>query len=70
MTGSGVTSPIAFARQLTRVDTDFAERACAAYGGVYIVVSLVWLWAAEGKLPDRSDAVGAAVCLLGTALHK
>jgi small multidrug resistance family-3 protein len=49
----GVASLIAFARLLTRVDADFAGCAYAAYGGIYIVASPVWLWAAEGRLPDR-----------------
>ena len=40
----------------------------AAYGGVYIVVSLLWLWLAEGAKPDRWDLIGAAICLAGTAL--
>jgi small multidrug resistance family-3 protein len=51
--GPGVASLIAFARLLTRVDADFAGCAYAAYGGIYIVASPVWLWAAEGRLPDR-----------------
>jgi small multidrug resistance family-3 protein len=42
-----------FAFRLTRVDTVFAGRAYAAYGGVYIASSLVWLWAFEGVRPDR-----------------
>jgi small multidrug resistance family-3 protein len=40
----------------------------AAYGGVYIVASLLWLWLAEGAKPDRWDLIGAAICLAGTAL--
>ena len=33
----------AFAFALTRVDSAFAGRAYAAYGGIYIAASLVWL---------------------------
>lgn len=54
-----------FAYLLTRVDTDAAGRAYAAYGGAYIASSILWLWLAEGHRPDRWDVVGAAVCLFG-----
>ncbi len=58
----------AFAWLLTLVDASVAGRAFAAYGGVYIAASLVWLWAVEGVRPDRWDTVGAALCLVGAAL--
>ena len=57
-----------FAFLLTRVDAVFAGRAYAAYGGVYIASSLVWLWVFEGVRPDRWDLIGAAVCVLGAGL--
>ena len=65
---AGVAALIAFAWFLTRVDTAFAGRAYAAYGGVYIAGSLAWLWAVEGHRPDRWDTAGAAVCLAGAAM--
>ena len=40
----GVVSLVLFAWLLTRIESDFAGRAYAAYGGVYIAVSLMWLW--------------------------
>jgi small multidrug resistance family-3 protein len=64
----GVISLIAFAWLLTRVDVEFAGRAYAAYGGVYIACSLIWLWAVEGLRPDRWDLSGALICLLGAGL--
>lgn len=57
-----------FASLLTRIDVDLAGRAYAAYGGIYIASSLLWLWLVEGKVPDRWDLVGSAVALLGTAI--
>ncbi|MGO4705824.1 YnfA family protein [Microvirga sp. 2MCAF38] len=57
-----------FAYLLTLVETDAAGRAYAAYGGVYIVASLLWLWAIEGVRPDRWDVVGGCICLLGAAI--
>jgi small multidrug resistance family-3 protein len=58
----------AFAWVLTRIDSDFAGRAYAAYGGVYIAASLGWLWAVEGARPDRWDLVGTTLCLTGAAV--
>lgn len=64
----GVLSLIVFAHALTRVDADFAGRAYAVYGGIYIAASLVWLWAVENKMPDRWDLIGASLCLAGAAV--
>jgi small multidrug resistance family-3 protein len=61
----GMASLALFAWLLTRVDADFAGRAYAAYGGIYIAASLIWLWLAEGKPPDRWDITGAAICVAG-----
>jgi small multidrug resistance family-3 protein len=54
-----------FAWLLTRVQLDFAGRAYAAYGGVYIAASLLWLWLVEDQVPDPWDLAGAALCLAG-----
>jgi small multidrug resistance family-3 protein len=43
-------------------------RVYAAYGGVFVVLSLAWGWAVDGQLPDRFDALGALLCLAGVAL--
>ncbi|MBI4389592.1 MAG: YnfA family protein [Nitrospinae bacterium] len=64
----GMASLAAFALLLTRIDSVFAGRAYAAYGGVYIAASLLWLWTVEGQRPDRWDMLGAAVCLAGAAV--
>jgi small multidrug resistance family-3 protein len=64
----GIVSLMLFAWLLTRVDSDAAGRAYAAYGGIYICASLVWLWAVEGVRPDRWDVSGAALCLIGTCV--
>ena len=50
------------------VDSDAAGRTYAAYGGVYIVASVLWLWLVEGSRPDRWDISGAVICLIGTAV--
>lgn len=57
-----------FATALTRIDTANAGRAYAAYGGIYILSSLFWLWLVESVRPDRWDALGATICLVGAAI--
>jgi small multidrug resistance family-3 protein len=64
----GMVSLALFAYLLTLVDSAAAGRAYAAYGGIYIVASLAWLWIIEGVRPDRWDGIGAAICLVGAAL--
>ena len=64
----GILALIAFAYLLTKIDTAFAGRAYAAYGGVYIAASLGWLWLVEGARPDRWDMIGAVVCVTGAAI--
>ena len=61
----GIASLIGFALALTRVDSAFAGRAYAAYGGIYIAASLVWLWIVEGQIPTRTDLLGAALAIVG-----
>ena len=65
---AGLLSLTAFAWLLTRVDAGFAGRAYAAYGGVYVAGSLLWLWVAEGAAPSRTDVLGTGLCLLGAAV--
>ncbi|RFU70657.1 YnfA family protein [Peribacillus saganii] len=43
-------------------------RVYAAYGGVFIIISLLWGWAADKKAPDLYDWVGAAICLIGVSV--
>jgi small multidrug resistance family-3 protein len=59
----GVAALVLFALALTRVDSANAGRAYAAYGGIYILSSLLWLWGFENTRPD-----GAAVCLVGSGI--
>ncbi|MBC6975478.1 YnfA family protein [Bacillus sp. Xin] len=40
-------------------------RVYAAYGGVFIVMSLLWGWMVDKKTPDIFDFAGAAICLIG-----
>ena len=64
----GIASLALFAYLLTLVEAEHAGRAYAAYGGVYIVASIMWLWTVEGARPDRWDVIGGAICLFGAAI--
>ena len=57
-----------FATLLTRIDTLFAGRNYATYGGIYIIASLVWLWVVERQSPDRWDLLGSVFCLAGAMI--
>ena len=43
-------------------------RVYAAYGGVFIALSVLWGWGVERVVPDRYDLLGAGVCLLGVMI--
>jgi small multidrug resistance family-3 protein len=43
-------------------------RVLAAYGGVFIVGSLLWGVAFDGFRPDRYDLIGAGICLAGVGV--
>lgn len=62
----GIAAHVGFAYLRTQIDVSHAGRAYAAYGGIYVAASLVWLWAIEGARPDRWDTVGGASCIVGT----
>lgn len=40
----------------------------AAYGGAFIVLSLLWGWMVDGVRPDTPSIVGAVVALIGAAI--
>ena len=37
----------------------------AAYGGVFIALSILWGWLIDGLRPDTYDIIGGLVCLVG-----
>lgn len=57
-----------FAYLLTLIESEHAGRAYAAYGGVYIVAAIGWLWLIESAKPDKWDVLGAVICLTGAAI--
>ncbi|WP_059172057.1 YnfA family protein [Bacillus sp. FJAT-27445] len=43
-------------------------RVYAAYGGVFIIIAVLWGWAIDRKTPDLYDWLGAAICLVGVSI--
>ena len=43
-------------------------RVYAAYGGVFIVLALLWGWAVDGVRPDGPSLWGAGIALIGAAV--
>ncbi|MCQ0090312.1 MULTISPECIES: YnfA family protein [Rhodobacterales] len=64
----GVLSLVAFAWLLAQVQTPAAGRSFAAYGGIYVAASILWMWLIEGQRPDRWDLIGTAATLVGAAI--
>jgi small multidrug resistance family-3 protein len=48
-------------------DANFG-RILAAYGGIFVVGSLVWGRVVDGFRPDRFDLAGATICLIGVGV--
>jgi small multidrug resistance family-3 protein len=43
-------------------------RVYATYGGIFIVMALVWAWKVDGFKPDRYDIIGALIALIGACI--
>lgn len=43
-------------------------RLYAAYGGVFIVLSLLWSWKVDGDIQDLYDMIGGAIALVGVGI--
>src|SRR5262249_3761249 len=43
-------------------------RVYAGYGGVFVVLSILWGWIVDRVLPDKFDLIGGVVALLGVAI--
>lgn len=64
----GLVSLVLFAWALALVPGEAAGRAYAAYGSIYILASILWLWTVEARVPDRWDMIGLVFCLVGGAV--
>lgn len=61
----GIISLITFAYLLTKVNLEFAGRAYAIYGGIYIISSLLWLYFVEKQGFNKWDIFGSAIIFIG-----
>jgi small multidrug resistance family-3 protein len=43
-------------------------RVYAAYGGIFIVLSILWGWGIDRKAPDKFDLVGGMIALIGVLI--
>lgn len=43
-------------------------RVYAAYGGVFIILAILWGWGIDKETPDFYDWFGAAICLVGVSI--
>jgi small multidrug resistance family-3 protein len=43
-------------------------RVYAAYGGAFVILSVLWGWGVDGIAPDRFDVLGALICLAGVGV--
>lgn len=64
----GTVSLWAFAYLLTFVESEYAGRAYAAYGAVYICSSIIWMWIIEKNPPDKFDVLGVLICFIGAGI--
>jgi small multidrug resistance family-3 protein len=43
-------------------------RTYATYGGIFIVMALIWAWKVDGFKPDKYDIAGALIALTGVCI--
>jgi small multidrug resistance family-3 protein len=43
-------------------------RVYAAYGGIFIVLAILWGWLVDKKTPDTFEIIGAFVALIGAGI--
>lgn len=64
---SGATLLIAYGFIPTLQPANFG-RVYAAYGGVFIILSILWGWKIDNIKPDLYDLIGGAIALIGVAV--
>ena len=64
----GLAALVLFAWLLTLAPAAHAGRAYAAYGGIYIAASLLWLRMVEGQRPDMWDIIGGALAIVAAGI--
>ncbi len=67
LAGAGALLLVLYGVLPTLQPADFG-RVYAAYGGLFVVMSVLWGWIIDGVVPDRFDLIGAAVVMLGVVI--
>jgi small multidrug resistance family-3 protein len=65
MVAAGALALILYGLAVAQQPSQVFGRVLAAYGGVFVVGSLLWGVVFDDFQPDRFDLVGAMICLLG-----
>ena len=63
--GIGLISLFLFAYILTKIDVEYAGRIYAVYGGIYIIMSLLWMVFIEKESINKWDTIGSSLAFLG-----
>lgn len=50
------------------LQTESFGRVYAAYGGFFIVLSILWAYWADGFRPDKYDIIGAVIVIIGVLI--
>ena len=59
---------LAFYGVVATWQTENFARVYATYGGVFIIMSLLWAMAADKYVPDKYDVLGAFIALVGVCI--
>lgn len=43
-------------------------RVYAAYGGIFIILSIIWGWKIDNVVPDKFDLIGGGIALIGVLI--
>jgi len=43
-------------------------RVYATYGGIFIILSILWRWQVDKVVPDKFDLIGGFIALIGVAI--
>lgn len=64
---TGMLLLVAYGFVPTLQTTNFG-RVYAAYGGVFVLLSLLWGWKIDRVVPDKFDILGSIICILGVIM--
>ena len=64
---SGALMLVAYGLIATQQPAGFG-RTYAAYGGAFVLLSMLWAWHIDKVKPDLYDVIGAAVIMLGAGI--